>query len=135
MLGECFKYTWYCLPNTCFVYSALCSNPMFPVVISYYTLRFFHIVNNFFFTEEKQETFTNKMKNLLITFVLILWTETLADQSPGTSILYAYYYYYLGKQTILSLNKPLVNRETRYLFTKKSKHIALSCSWSYAISN
>lgn len=38
------------------------------------------------------------MKLRLIAFVLILWTETLADQSPGTSIVFVHFY--LGKMNI-----------------------------------
>lgn len=48
----------------------------------------------------------NRMKLRLIAFVLILWTETLADQSPGTSIVFVYFY--LGKMNIFMLYQTLI---------------------------
>lgn len=48
----------------------------------------------------------NRMKLRLIAFVLILWTETLADQSPGTSIVFVHFY--LGKMNIFMPYQTLI---------------------------
>lgn len=57
------------------------------------------------------------MKILLL--VLILWTETLADQSPGISTFYVYCH--LGKRDIFMPSHLFYYIKTNYLFTKKIK--------------
>lgn len=65
------------------------------------------------------------MKLQLIAFVLILRTETLAYQSPGTSIFF-FGSYYLGKINIFMFYQTLIKKDT--LFTNRSKYTTISSS-------